>query len=134
MKALTITQPWATLIAIGAKKIETRSWLTRYRGPLAIHAAKTFPKWALEACYDPRFAAALSGQSIETGRVLAVCRLADCFPVCALGPSPLAEDEGAFGDFSAGRFGWRLEDVRGLAQPVPAKGALGLWEWEGAIE
>lgn len=40
MKAITLTQPWATLVAIGAKRIETRSWATRYRGPLAIHAAK----------------------------------------------------------------------------------------------
>lgn len=38
MRGLTLTQPWATLIAIGAKKIETRSWATSYRGPLAIHA------------------------------------------------------------------------------------------------
>lgn len=40
MKALTIQQPWAMLIALGAKKIETRSWKTNYRGPLAIHAGK----------------------------------------------------------------------------------------------
>lgn len=40
MKTITLTQPWATLVAIGAKKIETRSWSTAYRGPLAIHAAK----------------------------------------------------------------------------------------------
>jgi hypothetical protein len=40
MKGLTLTQPWATLIAIGAKRIETRSWSTSYRGPIAIHAAK----------------------------------------------------------------------------------------------
>ncbi len=39
MKAITLWQPWASLIAIGAKKIETRSWATKYRGPLAIHAA-----------------------------------------------------------------------------------------------
>lgn len=39
MKAITLTQPWATLVAIGAKRIETRSWRTNYRGPLAIHAA-----------------------------------------------------------------------------------------------
>lgn len=37
---ITLTQPWATLVAIGAKKIETRSWATKYRGPLLIHAAK----------------------------------------------------------------------------------------------
>ena len=38
MKALTLYQPWATLVAIGAKKIETRSWPTKYRGTIAIHA------------------------------------------------------------------------------------------------
>lgn len=41
MNALTLMQPWATLVAIGAKRIETRSWATRYRGPSAIHAART---------------------------------------------------------------------------------------------
>jgi len=40
MKAITIWQPWASLIACGAKKFETRSWATKYRGPIAIHAAK----------------------------------------------------------------------------------------------
>ena len=40
MKALTLTQPWATLVALGEKRIETRSWSTSYRGRLAIHAAK----------------------------------------------------------------------------------------------
>lgn len=40
MKAISLYQPWATLVAIGEKKIETRSWRTDYRGPLAIHASK----------------------------------------------------------------------------------------------
>jgi hypothetical protein len=44
MKALTLTQPWASFVALGWKKIETRSWATAYRGPLAIHAAKGLPK------------------------------------------------------------------------------------------
>ncbi len=43
MKAITIWQPWATLLAIGAKKYETRSWATNYRGPIAIHAAVKRP-------------------------------------------------------------------------------------------
>jgi hypothetical protein len=45
MKAITLHQPWATLVAIEQKKIETRSWPTSYRGPLAIHAAKTMPDY-----------------------------------------------------------------------------------------
>ena len=40
MKALTVRQPWAQLIALGVKSIETRSWSTGYRGPLAIHAGR----------------------------------------------------------------------------------------------
>ena len=40
VRILTLWEPWATLMAIGAKRIETRSWATRYRGPLAIHAAR----------------------------------------------------------------------------------------------
>ena len=46
MKALSLTQPWASLVVIGAKCYETRSWATNYRGPLAIHASKGFPVWA----------------------------------------------------------------------------------------
>ena len=48
MKALTIWQPWASLIACGAKQYETRSWATKYRGPIAIHAAARYiRKWDL---------------------------------------------------------------------------------------
>lgn len=51
MKALTVHQPWATLIAIGAKRLETRSWSTSYRGPLAIHAAKSRPDYMMLGDY-----------------------------------------------------------------------------------
>ena len=43
MTAITIWQPWASLIAVGAKRFETRSWPTSYRGPIAIHAAQKNP-------------------------------------------------------------------------------------------
>src|SRR4051812_42520238 len=43
VKVLSLTQPWASLVAIGAKQIETRSWRTHYRGPLLIHASAGFP-------------------------------------------------------------------------------------------
>jgi hypothetical protein len=39
-RALSLWQPWASLVALGHKRIETRSWSTRYRGPLVIHASK----------------------------------------------------------------------------------------------
>lgn len=54
MKALTIIQPWATLIASGHKMNETRSWKTNYRGEVLIHAGKN-PKDYTSGCYidDP---------------------------------------------------------------------------------
>jgi hypothetical protein len=65
MKALTLTQPWASLVAIGAKRIETRSWSTKYRGPIAIHAAKDMPRSArLFAYRDP------AGQVLNEGGIL----------------------------------------------------------------
>ncbi len=86
MIALTLTQPWATLVTIGAKRIETRSWSTSYRGPLAIHAAKTFPKTARLLCHDRPFSTALAphgfyAHNLPLGAVVATCRLVGVFPI-----------------------------------------------------
>lgn len=48
MRALTIWQPYASLFPAGAKKFETRSWRTDYRGPIAIHAALRPMGWIME--------------------------------------------------------------------------------------
>lgn len=163
MKAITLTQPWATLVAIGAKKFETRSWQTSYRGPLAIHAAKGFPRWARELCMAEPFAGALSGlledcppgllYPLPLGQIVAVCDLTQIYSTNARVLSlsavdvsfssedgwtggqvssfqlPPPEPERSFGDYSPNRYAWRLENVQALVQPVPAKGALSLWEW-----
>lgn len=55
MKALTVKDPWATLIAYGAKVYETRSWSTPYRGEIALHASKAFPRYDQEMCMDEPF-------------------------------------------------------------------------------
>lgn len=68
MKAITLHQPWATLMAIGAKRIETRSWWTGYRGPLAIHAAAAFPGYAKDACYSRPMIQALGWPLAPNGR------------------------------------------------------------------
>ncbi|TWH45918.1 ASCH domain-containing protein [Sporomusa sp. KB1] len=59
MKALTILQPWASLIAYGAKRIETRNWVTKYRGPIAIHAGKGWTMDRREITYREPFHSAL---------------------------------------------------------------------------
>lgn len=61
MKALTLYQPWATLVALGLKRIETRSWPCGHVGPLAIHAAKTMPPYAREFALGPEVGAVLYG-------------------------------------------------------------------------
>lgn len=49
VRTLTMIDPWGTLVALGAKRIEIRSWSTPHHGPLAIHVAKTLPPAAKEA-------------------------------------------------------------------------------------
>jgi activating signal cointegrator 1 len=158
MKTLTLTQPWATLVAIGAKRIETRSWSTSYRGPIAIHAAKSFPKWARDftmepICYETvryhgvhKPADQRPGELMAAyplGYVLATARLVNILPtavvhnvhnVFGVSLEPLSDKELAFGDYTPGRFAWFLEGVEELETPILARGALGLWEWSGASE
>jgi hypothetical protein len=141
VKTLTLTQPWATLVAIGAKRIETRSWGTNYRGPVAIHAAKGFPEWAQTACLDePFFTALTAGRGtsnaldLPRGVVVATCRLVAVHPVASANLRPwAAEHEFEFGDYSVGRYAWLLDEVEPLPEPVPARGALGLWYWDENI-
>lgn len=139
MKALTLTQPWASLMALRAKRIETRSWYTSYRGEIVIHAAKGFPKWARETCEEPEFARALDGMSADqlplsvglcVVRIVGVVRAGEVIEraTVALGRPPTA-DEMAFGDYSEERWAWLTEYVRPLENVGPVKGALGLWEW-----
>lgn len=141
MKALSLTQPWASLVAVGAKRYETRSWYTGHRGRIAIAAAKGFPGHCRELVSTAPFAAALSGAGYraladvmaECGSIVAVATIVACvrvdggLPRDLSGLPPPAEHEESFGDYTAGRFAWALADVRRLTRPVPAKGALGLW-------
>jgi len=145
MKALTIIQPWATLIAIGAKKIETRSWATKYRGPLAIHAGMNRDFCNMRGkdyiCGTEPFLSVLTKhlEALEPNRVLgfmplgaviAICNLVGCAPVTGAPLSEFLTDrEKAFGDYTEGRFMWFLEDVVQI-KPAYIKGAQGLWNWE----
>lgn len=134
MKALTIRQPWATLIAVGAKRIETRSWATPYRGPLAIHAAKGFARDEIGLCHSQPFSTVLREHirvpsDLPLGAVIATAQLVDVRQMDSPPPdSP--EFEAAFGFFGPDRFGWVLADVTPLPDPVPVAGKLGLWDFD----
>jgi hypothetical protein len=141
MKALTLTQPWASLVASGAKTIETRSWSTRYRGALAIHAAARWSRADINYAFEVeegRPPARLGDLDIlrdwpmPLGKVIAVVILSEVLPVEALEPDiadVITAREFAYGDYSPGRFAWILDNVRPIEPPVPAKGHLGLWDW-----
>lgn len=134
MKALSLTQPWATLVALGEKRIETRSWPTKYRGPIAIHAAKGFPGWAKHQCFMPAFASVLirhnlSPENLPLGRILCVTSIEGCLKTEAL--FELSEKRRAFGDYTSGRFAWILGCVVKVFEAgIYARGALGLWNWK----
>lgn len=135
MKALSLTQPWATLVALGVKKIETRSWSTEYRGPLAIHASQGITKDSLNALQLPEFRRVLTPAGyhylgdMPRGAVIAICELVDVIPTDDVILDVLARQERDFGDFGPRRFAWTLANVKRLETPVPAKGMLSLWEW-----
>ncbi len=133
MKALTLTEPWATLVMLGAKRYETRSWNTTYRGQLIIHAAKGFPKWAKALVNDEPFKPALEGYGVnrpfKLGCVLGTVELVDTFPTTDFRLSSLTDQEVEFGDYGDGRHAWQLDNPIWLPEPVPYKGALGLWEY-----
>lgn len=160
MLALSLTQPWATLVAIGAKKIETRSFQRSYRGPLAIHAAEGLgpvggKKGLLSLIETAPFRSVLVDAGgyagaipMPFGAIVAVCELVDCVPTANTGKPGgplttwrsgehwwlLTDQERAFGDYSPGRYAWLLTNIRALPEPIPAKGALGLWELDPVIE
>ena len=157
MKAITLWQPWASLLACGAKMFETRGWVTKYRGPIAIHAGLSF-----DNCFEEQFGlaahAALKAMlpgftymhELPRGYIIAVAELIDVWRVhvhkpgsstsriiktydehFVTGEREITDTEFLFGDFSLGRYAWEFANMQMLDKPIPAKGKQGLWNWEG---
>jgi hypothetical protein len=136
VKLISLWEPWATLMAIGAKRIETRSWQTSYRGWLAIHASKGgLAKSQLrETLADLAFAKALECVELKPGHILAVVKLEDCCPMedrgCLPGvfsdyPDLDTQQERAFGDYHPDRWAW-VTDALFRLEPIPYKASQGL--------
>lgn len=146
MKLITLWEPWASLMAIGAKRIETRHWYTPYRGWIAIHAAKggLSKRELLDTCGDSPFAEALRGNvslgidgfAFPFGKIVAVANLVDCKMFVDLNPRvekslppgymlPPPEPELSFGDYTQCRYGLITENVFRLPQPIPFKSRQG---------
>lgn len=128
MKVISLLQPWATLIAIGAKQYETRSWKTPYRGPLLIHASKGKDR-AGRKLWNESSLGYPSLDELPFGKIICEVSLLDVHPAEEIEPW-LDDREAQYGNYAPGRFAWKLQLVRRFRNPIPAKGSLGLWNFE----
>ena len=116
-RALTVRQPWATWIALKAKDVENRTWATKRRGPILIHAGLAFEE---DAWDHPAVASKLPALvSVPTGVIIAAASIVDCHEAagcCA-----------PWGDQSPGVFHWALAEVHPLVAPVSCSGTLSFW-------
>lgn len=146
MKALSLWQPWATLIADGEKKWETRSRTIKYRGLLAIHAAKNRDAMIVYRRPFPIRERLLANgnsesQDLPLGCVVAVCTVIDCITTglwlrhyCKTPTKPEDDREFCFGNYEPNRWAYKLEDVRKLREPYPMAGRQSLWTLTEAQE
>lgn len=167
MHAITIHQPWASLIAIGAKPYETRAYppprkLIGQR--IAVHAALRYAGEMYETLYLEHqhdaldaICEALNAAELDDcnwgglphGAVICTAILdgayqcgepstayhgVDCWTVrqCFYGSRSINSNipRDHFGDYSPGRWAWRLTDVVALPTPIPARGKQGWWMWD----
>jgi len=132
MKALSLTQPWATLVALGAKRCETRSWSTPYRGELAIHASKGYPRWAQACAHEFRALGYLPpDEPLPLGVVVAIVELEYVKTTEEQVLLTTSEQEMALGDYGPGRYAWMLRLIERVPN-IEATGRLGLWDWHGS--
>jgi activating signal cointegrator 1 len=138
MKALSLHQPWATLVCIGAKRLETRSWKTSYRGTIAIHASKTRPPTGLHLATKEPFKSALAKAGIFEpgqllfGQVIGMATVIECHIAEHLDAASglINETEWAFGDFRSGRWAWQLSNPVLFKKPFIYKGRVGIFDIE----
>ncbi len=133
MKVLSLIEPYATLIKLGKKKIETRSFKTNYRGELYIHASSTkIPK---EWKNNKEVMSLVNDASLNFGYIICKCKLVDCVYMDEEFLDKIKKDNLEFicGDYRPLRYAWVLEDIKVLDKPIFAKGKLGIWNYDGTL-
>lgn len=103
MKALSVKEPWISLIVSGDKTVETRTWRTNHRGLILLVGSKQPP-----------------GPS--AGLAVCIAKLVHCRPMTK------ADEVNARCSLYPGAISWMLEDVKTIPQPFPVKGQLKLYE------
>ena len=125
MKAITIKQPFASLIAAGLKEYEFRTWKTKYRGEILIHAGKGVDKKAMKKHLNLEY---------PSGCIIAKVTLADCIKVDDELRKKLSERNAEIYSSIIKHtewegYGFKLENIV-KTEPIPAKGKLSIWEFE----
>lgn len=136
MKALSLWQPWASLIMSGAKVHETRSWSAPpliIGQRIAIHAAMRMVR-PFEISPElhrvcMRYLGSTYQHVLPMGSIIGFATLAYSAPVENFKHN-LAPDDAVCGNFADGRFGWRMKDIEELAAPIYARGRQKLWNWD----
>ena len=145
MKALTLWQPYASLMVGSFKTYETRSWSTKHRGWLAIHAAKKEPDYIFDMI-NPHFEYVNKGvkawweclesmgysgwRELPRGAVIGLVKIDGIYQT-----ETIRDEIGllnkTFGDWRDGRFAWRTDTLATISfsEPISAKGSQRLWEW-----
>lgn len=127
MKVITIKQPFASLIAEGIKEYEFRTWKTKYRGPILIHAAKSVNKKAMKKFENYHL-------EYPTGCILAKANLVDCIIVDANAREMLDKKDSFVYSSVVNHIEWKgygfeLKCVEKI-DPIFIPGKLSLWEYE----
>lgn len=124
MKVLTIKEPWATLIIKGYKKYEFRSWKTKYRGKILIHAGLSI---------DKNNVSKFNNYNLEysQGQIIGEAKLVDCILVDESLQKELQEKNLlVYGNNNIGKYAWKLENVVKYDKKEKIKGKLGLWNYD----
>lgn len=148
---LSLLQPWASLVVTGNKKIETRSWNTSHRGLLLIHASLGKNKDGRKVCIDhpglyPEIPINKNLQidfdTLPFGAIIGSIEIVDTM---RFGEEKSIEyfertisrdqahKEFKFGDYTKGRYGFRMINPVVFKTPIPIRGHLGIWKWEGEL-
>ena len=124
MKVLTIKEPWATLIIEGYKKYEFRSWKTKYRGNILIHAGMSIEKDMLERFKEYNL-------DYSKGAIIGEAEIVDCILVDEEFNEKLRKiNKTVYGKSNhVETYAWKLENVIKYEKPIYIKGQLGLWNY-----
>lgn len=122
MKALSIAQPWAECIISKGKNIENRTWDTKFRGYVAIHASKSKDLGRFEYCQD-EYKYNLNPDNVDFGVIVGIAEIVDVITK----KDVTRETKKWF----QGDYGFQLKNIIKLKKPVQVKGALSFWKLNG---